>query len=428
MTGDRRVLDRLLGPAELAWLRERVRARALSTGVEPLTGVVRLDHPTPAQRDAVTRLVGPSRRAGASLRVDLADVEAVLRRGPWPAGLVDAVVTLTGPVVDVAAGRREVRDAWERAAARLTRRDVGAWWDEWCAAGGLKRAARSEASRLGVEPGPAVASRMVDDVARLLEALPAAGVPIAVLARQVLGDSHALDADRALGRLAVAVVGSALGGDDAGSRREVWAAAGVVLSHVASTVLSLGVPGSAHHGTPLARATSAAIEAMRTARSPLLLTLDQVRSGGVSPLTPDQQVHVCENPTVVEVVARRWAVAAAEPGPVLVCTSGQPSTAVLELLDVLASRGAGCRYHGDFDWAGVQIADVVHRRVPWTPWRFAAADYLAAVGAHDAPVLLRGRPVDTPWDPDLGAAMAADGRAVEEEAVVDLLADDLVRA
>jgi uncharacterized protein YjbK len=51
------------------------------------------------------RLVGRPKRAGTALRVDLVDVEQILRQGPWPAGLVDAAETLTGPVVDSRAER-----------------------------------------------------------------------------------------------------------------------------------------------------------------------------------------------------------------------------------------------------------------------------------------------------------------------------------
>jgi uncharacterized protein (TIGR02679 family) len=435
--GDLQQLARLLGPPELAWLRERVRARAVSAGPEPLSGMVRLSDPSPAQRAAVIRLVGPPRRPGRAVSVDLGDVETVLRRGPWPAGLVDAVVALTGPVVDRAAAARAARDGWDLAQRGLTgvvvREGFGAWWADWCDAGGLKRAARAEAARRGVETGPEVGAALVADLARVLAVLPAAGTPIAVFARQVLGDAHALDADRPLGRLAALVVAAAhdpaVGPRALVSRRDVWARAGVVLSTIASTVVCLGVPGAVgpRAAHPLAEATSRALEAMRAGRAPVVLTLDQVRSGGVAPAARGTVVHVCENPTVVEVAAARWATAPAAgtaPGPVLVCTSGQPSSAVLELLEVLTADGAVCRYHGDFDWAGLQIAEVVRRRVPWEPWRFTARDYRSAEVPAEAPAL-RGRRVEASWDPALAEVMALTGRAVEEEAVVDDLVDDL---
>ena len=37
------------------------------------------------------------------------------------------------------------------------------------------------------------------------------------------------------------------------------------------------------------------------------------------------------------------------------------------------------RYHGDFDWPGIAIANSVIRRHDATPWRLSAADYQAAV-------------------------------------------------
>lgn len=483
-TGDRRDLERLLGTAETAWLRDRVRNRLLAADGSALTGVVSLASPSSAQRSAATELVGPPRRPGRTLRIDLAEVEAILRRGPWPAGLADAVITLTGPVLDRRQERlREVAD-WDRTHVRLDAAvrehpRMEPWWRALCAGGGLKRLVRAEASRVSASAGPGLGASMVDDLSRLLTALPQSGVPIAVFARSVLGDAHALDESRPLGRLAAAAVGAAFTPPgDAPSRREAWARAGVVLSNVSSTVLVLGVAGSrltgretedgptagradaeaehdatqARHGGALALATSRALTAMRIARAPMLLTLDQVRSGGVRPAPPNAVVHVCENPTIIEVAASHWAVlngdaaaltglptgpgtpgpgaphasAAPDAQPILVCTSGQASTAVLELLETLTSQGAVCRYHGDFDWAGLRIARTVGARVPWTPWRYTAGDYLAGLEDGASSLQLAGEPVDSPWDPQLSAEMAQKGIALEEEAVADLLAADFV--
>ncbi|GAB3173799.1 hypothetical protein GCM10027059_45470 [Myceligenerans halotolerans] len=456
-------IDALLGVAGARWIVERVRRRLESgdvmddggDGFPAMSGTIRLARPTDEQREAAARIVGRPRRAGSGLTVDLADVEAVLRRGPWPAGLADAVVTLTGPVVD----RRAVRDAeaaaWQRARDGLAGAaerfpGLGEWWESWCGAGGLKRVARAEVARVAgdgrpgsddgrQEPGPpGVAIGLVAQVAAVLEELPVSGEPLAVLARRVVGDAHGLDASRPLGRVAAAVVGAAFAGGGAErdrdrelSVREAWAAAGVVMSAVASTVLCLGVPGTGSGPTSAAAATAAMLDAMRAARMPTVLTLDQVRSGGVGELGPGGVVHVCENPTVVEVVAARWASSSATSsgagsGPVLVCTWGQPSTAVVELLRALTADGVECRYHGDFDWAGLRIARALAERLPWTPWRFTAADYLAAVQAGAPSRALTGSLAESPWDPELADAMAARGLAVDEEAVADLLAGDLV--
>jgi uncharacterized protein (TIGR02679 family) len=93
------------------------------------------------------------------------------------------------------------------------------------------------------------------------------------------------------------------------------------------------------------------------------------------------------------------------------------------LLGRLAAAGARLAYHGDFDWAGIHIANVVVRRHGAVPWRFCSADYRAARGGRP----LEGSPVAAAWDPDLEAAMLAGGRAVHEEEVLDLLLGDLAR-
>ncbi|CAN5420844.1 hypothetical protein BH09ACT12_BH09ACT12_21210 [soil metagenome] len=429
--GDRTALDRLLGGPEMAWLLARLRSRITSSGGSALTGVVRLSDPADAERDGVARLVGRPRRPGSTLRVDLADVEAILRRGPWPAGLADAVETLKGPVVDHAAERERKAADWAEAEAGL--RDatarfagVGDWWERWCASGGLKRAARAEAARTAVDTGPSVGAGLVEFVAAVLEALPSEGEPLPMLARRITGDAHALDPSRPLGRLTASAVVAAFA-PSALSTRDAWAAAGVVLSTVASTVLCLGVPGASGAVGSAAKATASALEAMRTAQMPLVLTLDQVRSGGAAALPSDRVIHVCENPTVVEVVAERWARSAATAAdPVLVCTWGQPSTAVVDLITILTAQGAGCRYHGDFDWPGLRIAQTLAQRITWTPWRYTAADYVAVVAGEALSRSLAGNPALSPWDPELAQVMAEYGLAVEEEAVAEILAHDLV--
>lgn len=549
---DREALVRLLGGPETAWIVERLRRRLAAEETSgagpsdvhdpPLTGSIVLHHPSDAQRAAAASLVGRPRRGGATLRIDVGLLDSMLRRGPWASGLVDAVVALTGPVLDPSAVRRREALAWERARDRLLpvlehlqeglqeglqeqddtpdlgeRTDLSTWWTAWCAGGGLKRLARAEQRRLGcasplpspspspIAPGrlsplrgqltpdppspvlnqltpdppspgvparepaippsehplPEVAADLVDRLAAVLLALPAPGEPLSVIARRAVGDAHALDGARPLGRLAVTVLGAWLtsrrppgASVPTPSPRDVWAGVGVVMSTVASSVLCWGVPGSSADedgfdpvttpgspGAPTsmteAAATALALEAMRSALQPSLLTLNQVRSGGVPALPRHALVHVCENPTVVEVVAEQARTRAHDGGtgvgarlPVLVCTSGQPSTAVIELLLRLTSAGAECAYHGDFDWAGLRIATALGSRVPWRPWRFRATDYLElvrSIGPGDPePLRLRDTPAESPWDPDLALAMERVGVAVEEEVVADQLAADVL--
>lgn len=446
-------LRRLLGGPATEWLVARIRARIAQGQVGRMTGAVQLREPTADQRAAIMRIIGAPRRSGGTLRVDLGELEDLLRRGVWPGGLADAVVVLTGPVLNRPRERAAADAAWAGAQAAfgsavLAHPSLDAWWQQWCVAGNLKRAARSD---------PGAARQLASDAAACLCALPSSGEPLAVFARRITGDAHGLDRARPLGRLTLAAVG-ALGGvggvgavsapDDALGPREIWASVGLLVSAVSSTVLCLGVPGEPSgeaSGRAGARATSIALTAWRSAGLPVVLTLEQVRSGGVGVVPAGDVVHVCENPSVVEVVASEAAERArldAEPwsvrAPVLVCTYGQPGAAVLELLDRLTVAGALVRYHGDFDWAGLRIASTLAAHTPWQPWRFGAPDYVSAVlgldsDAPDGPadrehLTLRGAPAISPWDPALADAMRATGVAIEEEEVVALLIADLLPA
>jgi uncharacterized protein (TIGR02679 family) len=102
------------------------------------------------------------------------------------------------------------------------------------------------------------------------------------------------------------------------------------------------------------------------------------------------------------------------------------NSAVARLLRALHDAGAQLAYHGDFDWPGMRIAAALLGRLPARPWRFRAADYLAATAARPNGLPpLEGRPSPTPWDPALTEAMTAAGLVVEEEAVLAALLTDL---
>jgi len=93
------------------------------------------------------------------------------------------------------------------------------------------------------------------------------------------------------------------------------------------------------------------------------------------------------------------------------------------MLAQLRDAGIRLRYHGDFDWPGLQIGNRVVRRYGADSWRFDHDDYLAAASADGRP--LRGREVDAIWDDALRGAMARIGTLVDEEQVMDDLLQDL---
>ncbi|MGH2918159.1 MAG: DUF2399 domain-containing protein, partial [Solirubrobacteraceae bacterium] len=220
--------------------------------------------------------------------------------------------------------------------------------------------------------------------------------------------AHALDRDSPLATLAEgaarALAGLAAPGPDESpseARREAWAAVGVLCDELSSTVLTVGLPGD---GSATGRILAAA------GREPVWLTLRQLVR------CPPQwhgldTVLVVENPSVLAFAAdgRRC--------PPLVCTNGQPRAATMTLLRAMAAAGVELRHHGDFDWPGLTIGNVLHRRLPIVPFEFDSDAYMRAAAAHPRAAPLTGPPVRATWDDGLAAAMTTTARQVEEEAV-----------
>lgn len=406
---DRQRLHRLLGTPELDWLVDRVRRRLARE--ETLDTTVTLADSTPAQRDAAHRLLGRPPRPGSRLSVSLSAVDEVLRRsGASPDGLVAAVVALRGPVTVRSLAAAEEERRWRAAFAPLeplveARPELAEWRERLPA---LVRRLVGTAEHAGP---------LLLDLAEVISALPAEGEALGRFAARVTGRAHALDDDRPLATLAVGAA-QALGGLPVGTgaqwRREVWASVGVLRDELSTTVLALGLPGDT------ATATGRALGAWREAGQPVALTLRQLVRDPPRVALPGATVSVCENPVVLSSAADDLGAVCAP----LVCTSGQPSVAVTRLLGLLADGGAALRYHGDFDWGGLRIANVLFGRFPARPWRYDAAAYIAAVDSglgHR----LSGTPAEATWDSELGVAMRQAGRAVEEELVLDELLTDL---
>jgi uncharacterized protein (TIGR02679 family) len=408
-TGDLDRVRRLLGGPDLAWLRERVRRRLENGG--PPTGTVTLARPTDPQRRAIELLLGRRVGTGNSLSVSLEAIDRVLHHsGACPGGLPVAVEMLDGPFRDRERENAETAAAWRAAFARLDmavsgREEELSGWRAWLDSTGLVRR---------LTTGPDEAKVVLDRLAAVLDRLPSPGIPLGRLAVESCGDAHALDEGAALATLALSAA-RALDGlpypadGGAQTRRATWAAVGVHLDELSSLALCLGLPGD---DSPLGRLLAAA----RESGEPVALTLRQLRrhSGAI---THHGLVRICENPIVVAAAVDEFG----DRCPPLVCAGGRPSAAVWRLLELLAEGGAQFAYHGDFDWAGISIAAAIYDRIGWRPWRYDSAAYLRT--SSTAP--LTGRPCQTPWDPQLSAAMTKRAVRIEEELVLDDLLDDL---
>jgi uncharacterized protein (TIGR02679 family) len=409
-------LNRLLGAPELAWVLERVRRR-IELG-QPLGGPIARRSATPAERDAIARLFGRPPRAARGLSVSLDELDALLRRsGIHQGGLGEAVIALTGPVTVRADAAADDRRAWAAAFARLGavadgRPELVGWVHRLRASGLVKRLAGGSAD---------TGRELLDAVASVAAALPAAGgESLSAFAARVTGRAHALDEGSRLGTLAVGAARAVAGLDAPGpdespaeARRESWAAVGVLCDELSSTVLTVGLPSD---GSETGRLLAAA----GTTTEPVWLTLRQlVRSPPRWHEADVPTVLVVENPSVVAFAAD----ACGRRCPPIVCTNGQPRAAAMVLLRALAAAGVRLRHHGDFDWGGLTIGNLLHRRLPIEPWQFDRDAYLRAVSAYPTAAPLTGAPVAASWDPGLGKAMLEAGQRIEEEMVAHQMLD-----
>jgi uncharacterized protein (TIGR02679 family) len=387
--------------------------RSLERTGGDMTGTISLSHPTDAERKAIIGITGQYRDTQATrVTVRLADLENAVRETTGR-DLPGLLAELGGALRDRPAERSALagaRDTAARAAQASPLHASCGWYREWLAEIG-RDGSLTKLIRQGEQA-------LLAQAVRVLEYLVArSGAPILLpaLAADVTGDTKALSPGTVLSTLvlrALAIKSGTGRPTTAQERRDLWEASDVVVDDLASRVLVLNLPAE---GRGLAQWLA---DAARLG-VPFYVTLHQLMTLPVT--IRGALVHVCENPAVL----RR---AAAELGPgsaPLVCTEGRPSTAFHQLAGVIVGGGGELRYHGDFDWPGLAIANSVMRRHGARPWRMSAADYIAGVQNHAEHVRLAGTPQPTEWDPGLAEVMAATGRVVYEESVAGVLLADL---
>jgi uncharacterized protein (TIGR02679 family) len=397
-----------LGKAELQRLVRRLRVR-LERGQE-LRGTVALPSASPEERAAINRLLGRTPTRGNAISISLDLLSEKLRIAGICRDLREAVEELTGPVTDLRSERETIEKRWTTLFDSASKR-VSGWpelenWLTQIRASGLMR-----------RHGMPTAEFLLPQALDVMESLPARDVTLAEFAAAKFGDAHALDPDTALGSIvirAVASLGKLEKWDDAQSRREAWASVGIICDELSAPVLVLNLRAS--DDQPASRALAAYADA----GEPTFLSIRQLLRAPprFTPENVGPVVYVCENPSVVAAAANRLGAR----GLPLVCVEGQPRTATRLLLNRLTSAGIRLMYHGDFDWAGIQIANTIIARHNAAPWRLRADDYLEAATRF---LTLSGTPVAASWDNELMPAMLSNGRVVHEEQVIEAILIDL---
>lgn len=429
MTVDPRATEarrRLAGP-DHAPLWGAVRRRLERNGVEVNARPVSVEVPPGPAREAIAGLLGTSPAGTRPIQVRLDHLDTTLRRNATGCGLIELLTELGGPVEDRRATRAAAADAveslWQDLAAHpaVERRPaLEAWLVE------LRRS--GTATRLGRTPTDI--RRLVQRALDVVDALPVRDLPLARFAAQVTSDSHALDRQQSLGTIVLSAIphispsipptgrptGPALASSGAAAWRQAWARVGVLCDDLSVSVLVLNLPLIDEDDL-----VGDTIRRHRRAGEPLRITLRQLGRARLR-FASGATVRTCENPTVLAQAALELG---ADSAP-LVCTDGQPDSAVDELLGQLVRDGASISHHGDFDWGGIRIANHLADRHGADPWRFRTADYHAAIETLRGDELPAPPPgLATRWDDGLVEAMSEAQVRIYEEQVLDDLIQDL---
>lgn len=414
-------LERLLGGPALAALRLRMRRHFERQDSNSKSGTLQLTKLMPTEHEALALLTGRPTRSTQSVKIDIDQLDATLRNAGIAGSLREALELLDGPIVNRAMAKNDLLVRW----SSVTNADhlhpaLSIWLQTPPATSLLKRLARQD---------PDTANRQLERASEVLRRLPVKGLTRAQLAADVFGNAHALDNGQPAATLVLAALQH--GENDiapmqdapedteertsdarrpAERARDIWARAGILVNELARPALFLNLPVRSE-STPLG-----------SPGEPGYLSLRQLLRTSIDWSVANQTVYICENPNIVSIAADRLGRACAP----LVCTDGMPAAAQRILLIQLSRAGARLLYHGDFDWAGLHIANYVMRLCGARPWRFAHDDYMRAIEqAPHSERDLGGSCVEATWDPALTAFMQRQGLAIAEEAVASPLLDDL---
>ena len=201
-------------------------------------------------------------------------------------------------------------------------------------------------------------------------------VRLAVLSSDAVSDPHALDRGTLCGNLFLQLLrfrhgGASLAGTEAGSAEQsdaLYYENGILRDSVSSAVTQVGlILEEAETG-----AEHPAFAAFRMRHEICTLTLANLCRLS-SARSPSGKAYVMEN----EMAFAQLCDDAARFHSPLICASGQPTTAVLRLLDMLSASGTELFYSGDFDGNGISIAARLKRRYPENLrlWRMTPDDY-----------------------------------------------------
>lgn len=412
MEPDKERLRALFSEPGLRWVMDRLCER-ISHG-RALNGTIGNAQASADERRALDDLLGRRSTGGSRISLELSRLEQILQDARMATSLEEAVQVCRGPIENRKVLQELRRDAWQTmfSDARsiyVGRPDLLVWLEGLAREGTLKRLSRGNVE---------TASGLLSTAWPVLSRDSSEEILLATLAAKCAGDSHALDRGQPLATLCLRAIAALHGVDgltSANARREAWATMGVLIDDLSAPVLTFNL--SASPGSSLAPL----LAMYREQQQPAFLTYRQLQQGGpFNSLGSElrmRTVYVCENPSVVSAAAIELGTNCLP----LICTNGQPSSAVQLLLAQIRRAGSEIFCHTDFDWAGLRIADQLIRRYEAKPWRMTVEEYCSASGT----VPLEARPFIAPWAPALSEVMREKGVAIYEEQMVRNLLTDL---
>ncbi len=427
-------------------------------------GQVILQDCTLNERRDIASFLGKPLYADTTIRVRLADVEKTLKHS-FNCTLFDLLrAYYPGRALVTRAEQRALRSARQTRfrselasiTAELPEESRGRYWlqeglhgQAWLFTRYKNMSEEEQERQLG----------QVRYIAKLLNQLPHPDAPerLALFAQRTSGEPHTLDPDRATGRLfllalndltrkqqdnatgdfaddeqieemedispAINILSTSTSRQDRKQELRLYSQAGLLVDTISSNVAVFNLASATYRdGTPdpLPQAAGGRV---------LLLPLRQLLEWqSAVPQQPD--IFIVENPQVFEEVIA--ALRSESALPTLVCTSGWPSVAAMNLLDLLLAASPNHRLHysGDFDVKGIQIAAYLTTRYPGRchPWHFDTDAYEVGLRSDGIPArtseldMLSAFPKDfTP----LVAMMQGKKVWAYQEGITHLLIDDV---
>ena len=400
-------LKRLFTSSQLIWIAERLRHR--QERGQTLTGTLTLTDPQPEQREALDALLGRRPSQGNSLTLRIRALQEALNI----ANPGDIVQACYGNIIDHRARRAEQDRQWNQilshARTTLKQDKHGLDWIDSIGDGLLKRLSKGD---------PVLGQELMTNALNIWVRMPFDQITLAELAAEVSGDTHALDRGQPLSPLLLRGLKfrtSHDGNRSAEARRLAWDRVGVVVDRLSAPALSFNL-----HAAPNT-SLEIVLKTFRHERQPTYVTYQMLsRENPFRPIHSDmKEVIVVENPVVVDVAATKLGRNCAP----LICTEGQPASAVKKLIRLISDAGARIHLHADFDWRGLLFVDQLLAIPGTSPWRMNPETYQSAKGTIE----LTNCPTLPAWSRPLADEMRKRGTAVYEEQILPLLLNDLNR-